>query len=272
MSEQQKQDQQQDHQQDQHQQQTSGQSDQQSQQDHLPDDGVEYWKGEAKKAIASRDEMKRKAHEMDMELSGYRTKEQLRQQQDQERQQKAKQDELAQNGKYTEALTMAERRHAEELNGFKSRANQRLVPMAIKSAASKIKSITPEVIDDLPYLLRDRIVIDAETFEPMVVGADGKPLVNEKLQAVGIEEFVTKFVQSRPYMLTDGMPATHGMKSTTKPTQFTIEQAMADAKIYEEWEKADPDGLRKAEAEYLNPASVARRERIRAEKRRYGGK
>lgn len=228
----------------------------------------EYWKSEAQKAFEARDAIKSRLRDRETELEKYKSEiEQTRA--EKEAAARAKQaSELEQQGKYKEALELQEKRFNETISQQKARVESRILPLAIKSAASKVKGITPEAMEDLPYLLRDHVGLDHETFEPFVKGDDGKPLTNEKLQPVTVDEFVTSFVTKRSYMLADSMPGRHGAKAPQDAKSFTIEQAMKDAKIYEEWEKADPEGLRAAEAAYLDPMAVARRERVKAEARR----
>jgi len=236
--------------------------------DQNQDNDPAYWKTEAQKAFEARDAIKTRLRERETELEKYRGEVEKTREEKQAAERAKQAAELEQQGKYKEALELQEKRHSDFIAQHRQRVESRILPLAIKSAASKVKGITPEALEDLPYLLRDHVSLDHDTFEPFVKGEDGKPLTNEKLQPITVDDFVTSFVQKRTYMLADSMPGKHGKQASQTATSFTIEQAMKDAKIYEEWEKADPDGLRAAEAKYLDPMAVAMRTRVAAEARR----
>ena len=151
---------------------------------------------------------------------------------------------LEQQGKYAEALKLTETKWGEKYSTLQKSAAQRLVPLAITQAASKIPNITPEAIDLLPDVLSKHIDINPDTLEVYVRGQDGKPMTDASLKPVTVEDFVKQFVSSKTIFLKDSLPVKHGQNTNGQP--ITIEQALANPALAAEWGKSDPEGFAKA--------------------------
>lgn len=221
------------------------------------------WKKIAEEAIATRDAAKQKNRQVEEELTKYRQTEAeraTREAQSREEQERAK---LAEQGKYQEAVKLVETKYQGEIQNIYSKITETFVPAAIKSAASKMKNITPEALQDLPSLIGGKIKLNPKTFEAFVANEKGEPLTDEKLNPVPLESFVESFVKARSYMLVDGMPKGTGAGPiTTTGKAYTIENALTDPKLDKEWQKADPTGHARALEDFMKDAPRRARERL----------
>jgi hypothetical protein len=216
------------------------------------------WEEAFREATATRDRIKAEHRIAQGELEKYRAKDAELQKQNASAQEKAKLEQLEQQGKYQEALKLTEEKGRQEAEKIRARVAERLIPMAIKSAASKIPNLAKESIDDLPQLLRDRVALDPETLEMFVKGDDGKPMVDEKLTPVPVEKFVENWIQGKPYLLIDGMPKRHG-QAAGQGKAYSFEKAMNDKAMEASWKAEDPDGYAEAEKNYWSPGEVKAR-------------
>lgn len=223
------------------------------------------WEEAFKEATATRDRIKAEHRIAQGELEKYRAKDAELQKQNQSAQEKAKLEQLEQQGKYQEALKLTEEKGRAEADKIRARVAERLIPMAIKSAASKIPNLAKESIDDLPQLLRDRVMLDPETLEIYVKGDDGKPLVDEKLNQVNVEKFVEGWIQSKPYLLIDGMPKRHG-QAAGQGKAYSMDKAVNDPGMQKAWREEDPEGYAEAEKNYWSPGEVKARMRAKMPK------
>ena len=232
-----------------------------------PAPGGMTWQEALSESASSRDRAKAEVRAATAELEKYRSAERARAQETESATQKAAREKLEQEGRYHEALKGVEDKAAAEITKTRTRVAERLVPLAIKSAASKVANLARESIDDLPSLLRDHIALDPDTLEVYVKGADGKPLVDDRLQPVPVEKFITDWIGTKPYLLIDSMPRRHG-QSPGAGKKFSIEQAVADQAVYDAWKAEDPDGLAAAEKAYWSPQSA--KARIQAAHKSHG--
>lgn len=238
----------------------------------------EEWRNadEVKQIIKQRDEFKAKAREQEARLAALENAQKERETREEQLKTQAEQERLKNEGKYREALELSEKKWKGSLEGFQGKVAKTLVPLAIQSAAGKLNNLTPEAISDLPSLLERHLQIDPETLEVYPVGQDGKRMVDERLQPVSVEQFVSGFVGTRPYLLKDSLPASHGAAggASKRVEKLDIAALMADPKALRQMERDDPEGYAAAVAEWNNPknhaaiakAAVARKAAERATK------
>lgn len=220
---------------------------------------VDEWKGRFEEAVRTRDEAKARMRDVSVENETLKTRLDEINKRDQQSQEQAKQRQLEEQGKYAEALKLTEEKYNGRYQKLATSAQQRLVPMAIKSAASTIESITPEAVQDLPSMLAQHVGLDPESLEVYVRGPDGKPLTDASLKPVPIESFVREFVKSRPYMQKGTMPASHGLTGEGRSQEFTMAQASTNPAVAKAWAEQDPAGYANAVREYYTPDAVLKR-------------
>jgi len=216
------------------------------------------WQEAFVEATTTRDKVKADLKVTKAELDKYKQAEKALAEQNESANQKAQREALEQQGKYHEALKIIEDKGKAELDKARARMSERMVPLAIKSAASKIDNLAKESIDDLPQLLRDRIALDPETMEVYVKGPDGKPLVDDKLSPVSVDKFINEWVGTKPYLLLDSMPKRHG-QSAGAGKKYNMDQAINDPSLAASWKAEDPDGYAQAEKNYWSPGEVKAR-------------
>ena len=151
------------------------------------------------KLISERDEWKAKYRRLEEES---RELQEIKAQREEDAR-KAEMEALESEGKYREALEKRENEWKGRYDSYVQRVQKALIPSAIKSSAAKIQGIDPDALDDLPVLLGDRVKLDPDTLEPMVVGDDGKPMLDDNLNRIGVDQLVGQFVQARPRYLLD---------------------------------------------------------------------
>ena len=175
--------------------------------------------------------------------------------------QKAKETEeqskLRSQGKYEEAVKKIQEKSENDFRTLQHAATQRLVPLAIRSAAASVQNLTPEAAQDLPILLRDYIGLDPTSLEVFVKDNEGKQMTGPDLKPVSVETFVAEFVKTRPYLVRGTIPAQHGITGT--PQQADLEQVMSDPATAREFAVRDPAGFAKAQSEYFSPKNVMKR-------------
>ena len=208
---------------------------------------------------AERDVIKTKLKEMDAELAKFRAAEDARKAEQAKLDEQNQRKTLEEQGKYREALEQTDKKWQAQLQTYKSNVTSKLLPLAIQTAAAKIPNLTVEALRDLPKLLSDSIAVDEQTLEVYVKGEDGEPMVDEKLNQVNIDKFLTRFVSERPYLLVDGMPVRHGQAAGKGNSAMSYDQVVNDPKAQKEWEAIDPEGFRKAEQEYWSPLAATKR-------------
>lgn len=198
---------------------TQGQPDQQAKPDQAkaqaqPDDAKEPIKDwtEVKRIIAERDELKGKVRDMSSKLDELFSEKQARDAKAKADAEKAEMAQMEEQGKYREALQKTNQTWEERHRGYQQKVTSTLLPNAIKAAASAIPNIDPDAIEDLPALLRDRVQLDPDTLQPMVLGPDGKQLKDDSLNPISLDDFVSEFVRSRPRMLLDSTARGSGAK------------------------------------------------------------
>lgn len=240
---------------------------------------AEFWKADALAAREERDRAKEQARvlseqqaTMQKQLDDLSKKEKARADEEAKRTEEANRSKLESEGKYREALESEQKKWNEKVTSLQATATRRLLDAGITAAASTIEKLTPEARADLPYLLRDSVRVNPETFELEVLGQDGKPLSevkDGKLQPVPVASFLQQFVAKRPYLLLDGMQKGAGSKPGGQDgsVHYTAAQAINDEKIREDWKAKDPEGFKKAFDEYNSPANMAKRaqEMVKAE-------
>lgn len=215
--------------------------------------GGKPWKEALDELASSRDALKEKARSYETELQKYRAEAEIRARQEAVKNDEIQRKQLEDQGKYQEALKSTESQWKGKLDNVRSQAAARLVPLAITSAAVKIQNLTPEAARDLPALLRDRIAIDENSLELYVRGDDGKPLLDDKLNAVPVEAYVAQFVAERPYLMTDAMPARHGQAGGHAKPNFEFSKTLENPELGKQWEAADPAGYEAARKAYWSP-------------------
>lgn len=234
------------------------------------DKDAAFWKADALAAREERDRAKEQIRTLSdsqtalqKQLDDLAKREKARSDEESKRQEEANRSKLESEGKYREALEGEQKKWSDKVSALQSAATKRLLEAGITSAAAAIENLTPDARADLPYLLRDAVRVNPDTFELEVI-ADGKPLQevkDGKLQPVSVTAYLQQFVAKKPYLLLDGMAKGSGSKPGGQEGKgsFTPAQAIADEKIREEWKKNDPEGYKKAFDEYNSPANVVKR-------------
>jgi hypothetical protein len=233
---------------------------------------ADYWQKEAKSAFIARDDAKKQAADIlaksgdtEKELKTLRDEKALRDADAAKRTDEEKRTQLEKEGKYKEILDQATTKHQQELSAIRAAAAGKLLNTAIAAAAGQIEKLTPEARADLPFLLRDQVRINPETFAVEVIGDDGKPaqvLKDNKLTPLALAEHLQAFVLKRPYMMIDSMLKGVGNRpgaGNESTKGLTIEEALKDPPKLALWEKEDPEGYTKAMADYANPARMVER-------------
>ena len=227
--------------------------------DGLAPRGME-WKDALIELQKERDTLKEKARLYESEVQTFRQKEQERAKSESQTKEQQEQSRLEQEGNYKQALKNTEDKWQQKLSERERVAAERLVPLAIRSAATQVKGLSPQAVADLPKLVGSEIALNPETLEVYVRDPKtGKQMVDDKLNPVSVESYLEKFAAERPYLLIDSLPHRHGQSQGGSRTPVTFEQALGDRKIMDAWEKADPEGLKTAEKEYYNPANALAR-------------
>lgn len=219
---------------------------------------INYWKKEAREAFEVRDAQRKTLREVQQELETFRqSKAQIEKEKAEalEQERKAK---LEQEGKYKEALTLTEQKAEERVKMLSSAFNKRMLPLAIKDAAKGINNLTKEALDDLPLLLERNISIDPETMEAFPIDEQGKRMVDEKLQPIPLDRYITDFVSKRSYMLTSSTPSKHGI-GAGKGTPMTYEEALANPELMKQWMEVDMTGFMAAQKAHFQPGAIAAR-------------
>jgi hypothetical protein len=223
---------------------------------------LEFWKSDALRARDERDRAKERLRALETEASELRTRDAERARAEARAKDAAERTQLEREGKYREALEAATKKHAEDLTRLRGAAQRRLLPAAILAAARQIPQLAPDALGDLPELLRPRVRLNDETLEVEPLDADGRPLTDEHGRAVGLDAFVGSFVQARPYLLLDRMQPGTGLapgQGRGGAAEVSVEAALRDPQVAAAWRARDPEGYRRACAEYLAPERVKER-------------
>jgi len=227
-----------------------------TQQDGKPEDAT-VWKQRFEEVVSTRDQLRESnrtiKEQLDLaskELNTFRTEAQKSKESEE-------QSKLKSQGKYEEAVRKIQEKSENDFRNLQSAATTRLVPLAIRSAAANVQNLTLEAAQDLPVLLRDYIGLDPATLEVFVKDNEGKQLTGPDLKPVSVEQFVSEFVKTRPYLVKGTIPAQHGITGTNQ--QLTIDDIMANPDLQGEMARKDPAGFAKMTADYYNPANVLRR-------------
>lgn len=225
--------------------------------------GGKPWPDAFKEVVEDRNSLKNSVRQMTEQLQQLKSAEEARKAKEAESQQQQEQQKLEAEGNYKQALENTEKKWSEKYSKLNDSVTRRLVPMAISTAASQVKGLAPEVIKDLPNMVKDHVRVDPETLQVVVIDDEGKQVVDDKLNPVTLEAWLGNFVSERPYLVVDNLPASHGSTQNggAKAGQFSFEAALNDRALMDQWEKADPEGLKKAEAEYWDPRAVVARQR-----------
>jgi len=236
--------------------------DQNQSQNQGPDE-LEKVKGTLKEVIADRNSLKAKLKEATGVLEELKAREESRKAEEDKLKSKAEREKMENEGRYKEALEKTTNEYETRLKSLKSSVASKIVPNAIKSAAAKVENIDPSALDDLPLLLNGKVRLDDETMDVFVADEDGKPLKDDKLKQVSLEDYVKDFVQKRPRMIIDkqvtgvgiGIGAGIGKDSPD------LNKIMSNPKLMAEWEKADPEGYKKAVSTefFSDPKAMARK-------------
>ena len=160
--------------------------------------------------------------------------------------------ELESQKKYEEALGVQKQKYESQFSDLHNRVRSRLVPTAIKAALASIEDLAPEAASDVPSLLANKVALN-EDMEPIVLGDDGKPLLDkETMKPISVEAFVKEFVEARPYLRLSSQSKTTGLKHGSKSGGgWDIERAISDSNYAAEWMEADREGYDEATRNYF---------------------
>ena len=226
---------------------------------------------EAKAAFAARDSLKKELAEKQEILGKLSAEQQARAAKEKEAQDRIDQERMVNEGKYKEALAKVEQNYKQEIQTREQKyhglINQTLLPAAIKSVATNL-NLTPAALEDLPRLLTGTIRMNTDTAQLEVIGQDGKPMTDEKLQPIRPEQFIETFVKARPYMMKDTMATGTGIRpgdGAGKP-KFSMAEAEKNKELETAWKAADPEGYKKASAEFYSMGNLLQRQRAAAQK------
>jgi DNA polymerase III gamma/tau subunit len=223
---------------------------------------VTVWKSRFEEAVQTRDQVRESNRLMKEQLDNVSKELNQFKSEAQKAREAEEQSKLRSQGKYEEAVKKIQEKSEADFRNLQNSATQRLVPLAIRSAATAIPNLTPEAAQDLPVLLRDYIGLDPTTLEVFVKDNEGKPLTGPDLKPVPVEQFVSEFIKTRPYLVKGTIPAQHGI--TGQQQQVGLDQVMSDPKAAGEFALRDPEGFAKAQAEYYSPKNVMARAKGKA--------
>lgn len=223
-------------------------------------DPVEELQAKLKEAIESRDQAKSKLREQESRLSTLEAAEAARSRELEESRSRIEQEKLSTKGEYEKALSLANEKFSKDVSSIRSNFERVHKPMIIKSIASGIEKVTPQALNDLPNMVGQFIRLN-DSFEAVVVDETGKEVKDEQLKPVAPDVFIRKFVNDRPYMLLDSMPAgTHKSKGDVNGGKaLSMSDVVSNPKLAKEWFERDPEGYENAKKEYYSPDAVRAR-------------
>jgi hypothetical protein len=229
---------------------------QDKQPDPNPDDQPFIKVGDAKKAFQERDELRKR-------LQAYEQREREEADRKEREKQAAKEKRLVEEGKVTELLAEKEKTWSEKHRGYQSKVESKLVKAAITAAASSIPNIAPGAADDVQKLLQQHVRLNHETLEYEVVDMNSQGewerVKDADFKDVSLDDFVKRFVASRPWYLVDRQVPSTGLTPGSRqgtPQRYTLEQAMSDPSVASKWQKDDPEGYKQATDQMFNPDAM----------------
>jgi len=213
-----------------------------------------------KEAIESRDQAKAKLREQESRLASLESAEAARSRELEEARNKVEQEKLSTKGEYDKALGLANEKFSKDIGSIRSSFERAHKPMIIKSIASGIEKVTPQALNDLPNMVGQFIRLN-DSFEAVVVDESGKEVKDEQLKPIAPVDFIKKFVNDRPYMLLDSMPAgQHKSKGDVSGGKaLSMDDVVSNPKLAKEWFGRDPEGYDAAKKEYYSPDAVRAR-------------
>ena len=225
--------------------------------------GITFLPGIVHAEDQTEDEAKRKARELTDRLGELEGREAERARKEATAREENERSRLEQQGQYQQALEHTKKQWTSQFDEYRSKVSSALVPSAIKAALAKVQNVSPEVADDLPKLISEKVRLNHDTMTIEVLGDDGKPALDADLKPVTVDAYVQEFIKGRPYMLLDRQAPGTGMKPGRLTGDSTPDfgRAMRDPSYAETWRKADPEGYFKAEKEYWTPSRMMEKAR-----------
>jgi len=209
-------------------------------------------------AISTRDSAKSKLREYEAKVQEYESQQVKRRAEEEEHKKKQELDQSVQRGEYEKALALTKSKYEDQISKMRSNFTSKYLPTMIQTLATKIDKLSPQAINDLPSLVSTRIQLDDE-FRPVVVGDDGKPLVDKELKPVSPESYLQSFVAERPYLLVDALPPGGGKtgQSLRKPSVELDKGQLA------ELAEKDPSAYRAHLKERYSPQAIMGRIKVK---------
>jgi len=174
-----------------------------------------------------------------------------------ESEEKTQLSELEGKRKYQEALELQKGNWTKEMQDYRQKVNSRLIPTSIRAALSSIEDLATDAAQDIPNLLQGKIGL-SEDLEPVVLGDDGKPLIDkETLKPVSVDAYVKEFVNKRPYLRISTQSTSTNLKNGNKGGGgWDIQRATVDTAYAAEWIAADKAGYEAATKAYFSGANM----------------
>ena len=174
-----------------------------------------------------------------------------------ESEEKTQLSELEGKRKYQEALELQKGNWTKEMQDYRQKVNSRLIPTSIRAALSSIEDLATDAAQDIPNLLQGKIGL-SEDLEPVVLGEDGKPLIDkETLKPVSVDAYVKEFVNKRPYLRISTQSTSTNLKNGNKGGGgWDIQRATVDTAYAAEWIAADKPGYEAATKAYFSGANM----------------
>jgi hypothetical protein len=222
-------------------------------------DANQEWRNtdEVKRIIAQRDEFKKQATDLAAYKAANEAEQAARDAEKTARRDAEEQKRMIEQGKYEELLKRKDDAHKTEIAERDKKYATKMVPFFIQAAASQLPNLAPEARKDLALLLRDDIRPDSDG-NP-VVYRDGRPAVDADGKPYDPTQYVIDAAKSRPHMLLDSMPKSHGAGATgtaaaggsNKRDMGALMEAKDNAAL-EKWASTDPEGYRAAARDYAS--------------------
>jgi hypothetical protein len=221
----------------------------------------EGWRSveEVKEIIREREEARKKNRDMASRLAELEAEKEERSRKEAQSASERERQKLEAEGQYQQALESFKKNSTAQIDEYRSKVTNKLIPNAIKAAVAQVGNVSPEVARDIPRLLSDRVRLNHDSLDLEVVGEDGKPMMDADLKPVSVEAFVKEFVAARPYMLLDRQAPGTGLKPGPlkgDAGSWDMDRALADHSYASQWQKSDPDGYALANASYWTPEKM----------------
>lgn len=176
----------------------------------------DQWRDEVKKLVTQRDSYKQQAIENAGKVAAYEAEKASIEAEKAARREQDEQRSMIEQGKTKELLKMSEEKWSQKLREKENEHLNEVLPLFIQSAARQVPTLVPGSDKDLAKLLRDDFRrVDGKY---VVVDEKGNPRTNADSTPYDPIQYIVDQARSRPHMLMDSMPPSHGAPRDSRPT------------------------------------------------------